>query len=108
MKITKAQLKQIIKEELAEARIDQSMVTAGPEGEQAVMHKEIDVETAQEKATRLFGNRMNIDISEHAYRMGQHLGAGFVDDVAKALNKVAPLASQKMILGSQHGFGEED
>ena len=108
MKITKAKLKQIIMEELAEARIDQSMVTAGPEGEQAVMHKEIDVETAQEKATRLFGNRMDIDISEHAYRMGQHLGAGFADDVAKALYKITPLASQKMILGSQHGFREED
>ena len=107
MKITKAQLKQIIKEVLAEIRIPATMVTAGPEGRQATYQgtKEANV---QEEATALFGDRMNIDISQHAYRMGQHLGDGFVDDVAKALYKVAPLASQKMILGSQHGFGEED
>ena len=114
MKITKTQLKQIIREELEEAtasyplkNIDQDTVTAGDPGKQAVM-KTKRKPNKQEEASQLFGDRMNIDISMHAYRIGQHLGIDFSERVAKALSKVAPHAGAQMLLGAQHGFGEDE
>ena len=115
MKITKTQLKQIIQEELEEAaasyplkNVDQDSVTAGAPGEQAVMQTK-RAPNKQEEASQLFGDRMNIDISMHAYRIGQHLGAEhLVKNVAKALQRSAPHAAMAMILGAQHGFGDDD
>ena len=114
MKITKTQLKQIIKEELEEAtasyplkNVDQDSVTAGEPGKQAVMQTK-RAPNQQEEASQLFGDRMNIDISKHAYRIGQHLGPDHAKRVAKALSRAAPHAGAQMLLGAQHGFGDDD
>ena len=114
MKITKSQLKQIIKEELKEAtasypleNVPQDSVTAGEPEKQAVM-KTKRAPNQQEEASQLFGDRMNVDISKHAYRIGQHLGTDHAKRVAKALSRAAPHAGEQMLLGAQHGFAEDD
>ena len=112
MKITKTQLKQIIKEELEGAsyplkNVPQDTVTAGAPGEQAVTQT-MRAPNQQEEASQLFGGRMNIDISKHAYRIGQHLGPDHAKSVARALNTAAPHAGEQMRLGAQHGFGDND
>ena len=86
--------------------VPQDYVTSGEEGEQAVMQGK-RAPNEQEEASQLFGDRVNIDISKHAYRMGQHLGPEFAPRVAKALSKVVPHAGAKMLLGAQHGFEED-
>ena len=113
MKITKSQLKQIIKEELEEVasypleNVPQDSVTAGGPGKQAVMQTK-RAPNQQEEASQLFGDRVNIDISKHAYRIGQHLGPDHAKRVAKALSRTAPHAGAQMLLGAQHGFGDDD
>jgi len=113
MKITKSKLKQIIKEELEEVasypleNVPQDYVTSGEEGEQAVMQGK-RAPNEQEEASQLFGDRMNVDISKHAYRIGQHLGPDHAKRVAKALSRAAPHAGEQMLLGAQHGFAEDD
>ena len=113
MKITKRQLRRIIREELEESasypleNVPQDSVTAGELGKQVVVQTK-RAPNQQEEASQLFGDRMNIDISKHAYRIGQHLGIDHAKLVAKALNRAVPHAGAQMLLGAQHGFGDEE
>ena len=119
MKITKTKLMEMIKEELEEAtasyplkNVDQDSVSAGEPGEQAVMQTK-RAPNKQEEASQLFGDRMNIDSSMHAYRLGQHWSTAGADSVeAEKLHKImarfSPHAAHSFILGMQHGFGDDD
>ena len=118
MKITKTQLKEIIKEELQEVasypleNVPQDSVTAGEPGEQAVTQT-MREPNKQEEASQLFGGRMNIDPSKHAYRLGQHwstIGADSVEaeEMYKIMFDFAPHSAQMFLLGMQHGFGDDD
>ena len=114
MKITKSQLKQIIKEELGEA-LNEGPVDVPEIG----MTQPKPVTPTQVRASQIFGDRNKIDKGVTWYRLGQHYSHFLYDrktqnyknngkSFIKQITTFSPAAAGYFDRGLREGWGEDD
>ena len=114
MKITKSQLKRIIKEELS------NVLSEGPADVPEIgMTQQKPVTPTQVRVSQAFGDRNNIDTGAHWYRLGQHYSHFLYDRETQRLNSTgkgmikqittfSPAAAGYFDRGLREGWGDDD